>query len=67
MPPDGTASVSRQDHTMMEISAMAWEAEVIEPSAAEDVTVLMRVTYHSIEALCGDLFDETESAQMRPC
>ncbi len=52
---------------MMEISAMAWEAKVIEPSAAEDITVLMRVTYHSIEALCGDLFDETESAQMRPC
>jgi hypothetical protein len=45
---------------MMEISAMAWDAKVIEPSAAEDVTVLMRVTYHSIEALCGDLFDETD-------
>ena len=46
---------------------MAWDAKVIEPSAAEDVTVLLRVTYHSIETLCGDLFDETESEQTRPC
>jgi len=46
---------------------MAWEAKVIEPNAAEDVIVLMRVTYHSIEALCGELFDETESAQLRAC
>ena len=67
MRPDGMAAAWPHIHTMMEISAMAWEAKVIEPSAAEDVTVLMRVTYHSIEALCGDLFDETESAQMRPC
>jgi hypothetical protein len=52
---------------MMEISAMAWDAKVMEPSDAKDVTVLMRVTYHSIESLCGDIFDETESAQPRPC
>lgn len=67
MRPDGTAATPRHAHSMMEISAMAWDAKVIEPSAAEDVTVLMRVTYHSIEALCGDLFDETESAEARPC
>ena len=67
MRPDGRSIAGPHDHTMMEISAMAWEAKVIEPSAAADVTVLMRVTYHSIEALCGELFDETESAQMRPC
>jgi hypothetical protein len=64
---DGDAAAKQHIHTMMEISAMAWDAKVIEPSAAEDVTVLMRVTYHSIEALCGELFHETESAQMRPC
>jgi hypothetical protein len=64
---DGAAPVPRQDSTMMEISAMAWDAKVIEPSAAEDVTILMRVTYHSIESLCGDLFDGTESVQLRPC
>ena len=67
MSSDGREPARVHDSTMMEISAMAWDAKVIEPSAAEDVTVLMRVTYHSIEALCGDLFDETESAQARPC
>ncbi|HUQ41147.1 MAG TPA: hypothetical protein VM052_01470 [Candidatus Limnocylindrales bacterium] len=52
----------------MDIRAMVWDARVIAPSAAHDVTVLVRVTYHGIEALCGDLFDETESVQpTRPC
>ena len=47
---------------------MVWDARVIAPSAAMDVTVVMRVTYHSIESLCGELFDETESlVAMRPC
>jgi hypothetical protein len=64
---DGTAGARGQDSSMMEISAMAWDAKVMEPSDAKDVTVLMRVTYHSIESLCGDIFDETESAQPRPC
>jgi hypothetical protein len=34
---------------------MYWDARVIGPSQANDVTVLVRVTYQSIEALCGDL------------
>jgi hypothetical protein len=55
-------------HRMKDIRAMVWDARVIAPSDALDVTVVMRVTYHSIEALCGALFDETESAlEMRPC
>ena len=47
---------------------MVWDARVIAPSAAMDVTVVMRVTYHSIESICGELFDETDSLlEMRPC
>lgn len=55
-------------HRMKDIRAMVWDARVIAPSAAMDVTVVMRVTYHSIESICGELFDETESLlEMRPC
>lgn len=47
---------------------MVWDARVIAPSAAMDVTVIMRVTYLSIESICGELFDETESRlETRPC
>jgi hypothetical protein len=50
---------------MDEIRAMVWDARVIEPASSEDVTVVMRVTYHTIEAICGELFDVTESASPR--
>lgn len=55
-------------YRVMDIRAMVWDARVIAPNDALDVTVIVRVTYHSIEALCGDLFDETESVYpARPC
>ena len=55
------ATTRTQDPGMDEIRAMAWDAQVIAPTSSEDVTVVMRVTYHTIEAICGDLFDETAS------
>ena len=50
---------------MDDIRAMVWDAKVMEPTTSEDVTVVMRVTYHSLEAICGEMFDETESAPTR--
>jgi hypothetical protein len=50
---------------MEDIRAMVWDARVIEPTASEDVTVVMRVTYHTLEAICGELFDDTVSAPAR--
>jgi hypothetical protein len=40
---------------------MFWDARVIAPSQANDVTVLVRVTYQPIEALCGDLAQLTDA------
>ncbi len=36
---------------------MVWQATVIAPSAAADVTVIVRVTYRSLEALCSDDYE----------
>lgn len=33
---------------------MVWEATVTAPSAAAEVTVIVRVTYRSLEQLCRD-------------
>jgi hypothetical protein len=62
---DGAVDDRAHDFGMDEIRAMVWDARVIEPASSDDVTVLMRVTYHSIEAICGELFDVTESASPR--
>jgi len=62
---DAVVSVPAHDPRMDEIRAMVWDARVIEPTSSEDVTVVMRVTYHTIEAICGELFDVTESASPR--
>ena len=62
---DGAVGVPAEDRGVDEIRAMVWDARVIEPATSEDVTVLLRVTYLSIEAICGELFDVTESASPR--
>lgn len=62
---DGTATATRHDHPVNDIRAMVWDARVIAPATSEDVTVVMRVTYHTLEAICGELFDDTESASAR--
>ena len=48
---------------MLDIRPMAWQATVIAPAEDADVTVVVRVTYYTIEQLCaGELFDEPAAA-----
>ena len=49
----------------LEIRPMVWDASVTAPSEMDDVTVILRVTYNTLEAICGDLFDVTETAPER--
>ena len=41
---------------------MVWEARVIEPSPAPCVTVILRVTYYSLEAICSQVEAERDIA-----
>ena len=43
---------------------MAWEARIIEPSPATSVTVILRVTYYSLEAICSQVEAEPDIAWM---
>jgi hypothetical protein len=50
--------------TRMNASPMAWSAQVMgrgSPHAEGDVTVLLRVTYNTLEAILRDEFMLTES------
>jgi len=49
----------------VDIRPMVWDASVIAPSQCDEVTVILRVTYNTLEAICGDLFDVTETAPER--
>ena len=61
------AAVENTMRSMIEldIRPMVWDASVIAPSEVGGVTVILRVTYSTLEAICGDLFDVTESAPER--
>jgi len=49
---------------VIDIRPMAWQATVIAPAPDADVTVVVRVTYWSIEQLCADddLFESAAAA-----
>ena len=39
---------------VMDIRPMVWQATVIAPAADADVTIVMRVTYLSLEQICSE-------------
>jgi len=51
---DATRRERAHDRFVLDIRPMAWQATVIAPAANAEVTVILRVTYHSLEALCRD-------------
>ena len=62
---DGAVELREHDRGVDDIRAMVWDAQVIAPASSDEVTIVMRVTYHTIEAICGEQFDDTESAPTR--
>lgn len=45
---------------------MVWGATVVTPRADRDVTIVVRVTYRTIEQLCGEVCAETTSEAVLP-
>jgi hypothetical protein len=50
-----------KDMQLDDIRPMIWSAQVIAPAADADVTVVMRVTYNTLEQICGSLFDSRDA------
>jgi len=55
--------LAMNDNFLDEIRPMVWSAQVIAPAADADVTILMRVSYRSLEEICGALFDSPAQPQ----
>jgi hypothetical protein len=51
------------DKVLDDIRPMIWSAQVIAPAADADVTILMRVSYRSLEEICGSLFEHRDQKQ----
>jgi hypothetical protein len=52
--------LAMDDKFLDDIRPMVWTAQVIAPAADADVTVLMRVSYRSLEQICGALLEARE-------
>lgn len=52
----------------MDLRPVVWDATMVTP-CGDDVTVVVRVTYRTIEQICMDLFSSTQSSVLttRPC
>ena len=59
--PAGNKVHRMKDMQLDDIRPMIWSAQVIAPAADADVTVLMRVTYNTLEQICGSLFDSRDA------
>jgi hypothetical protein len=49
------------DMRIDDIRPMIWSAQVIAPAEDANVTVLMRVSYRSLEEICGALFERRDA------
>ena len=55
------------DKLLDDIRPMIWSAQVIAPAAVDaNVTVLMRVSYRTLEEICGALFEDRAPAVAQP-
>ena len=51
----------------LDIRPMVWDASVIAASEQDDVTIILRVTYSTLEQICADLIDVREiTPERRP-
>ena len=52
-----------EDMRIDDIRPMIWSAQVIAPAEDANVTVLMRVSYRTLEEICGVLFEDQKVAR----
>lgn len=66
LPADGGSTARRDSNGMLIDLSVTWNAKVLLPgSRDEDVNVVVRVTYNTLEGICTDRFVLTASAGSR--
>ena len=62
---DASAATLHHDR-VVEYRPVVWDATMVAPRDDRDVTVVVRVTYRTLEQICEDLFAVTTSEAVRP-
>jgi hypothetical protein len=57
---------SGDDERMVDLRPVVWDATMVTPDEEDGVTVIVRVTYRTLEAIVLDLTAVTESRATRP-
>ncbi len=64
-PRDGPVRQNGHDR-WVDLRPVVWDVTVVTPRADRGVTIVLRVTYRTIEQLCGEPCVETASGAMLP-
>lgn len=62
---DGSIYGRRHDDAV-DLRPVVWDATVVTPRCDRGVTIVLRVTYRTLEQLCGDVCGETKSEAVLP-
>ena len=58
--PDG------HDHLVLDLRPVVWDASMVTPSEDDGVTIVLRVTYRTLEEIILDAHAVTETGTRRP-
>ena len=56
----------RRHHHAVDLRPVVWDATVVTPRDDRGVTLVLRVTYRTLEQLCGEVCAETTSEAVLP-
>lgn len=62
---DGSSEGRRHDDAV-DLRPVVWDATVVTPRDDRGVTIVLRVTYRTLEQLCGEVCSETTSEAVVP-
>ena len=62
---DGGGLRRADDDGVMDLRPMVWDAAMMAPAPDADVTVVLRVTYRTLEQICDDVCAVSRTATRR--
>ena len=63
---DVTWEHAAHDHRVLDLRPVVWDASMVTPSEDDGVTIVLRVTYRTIEDIILDTHAVTETGTRRP-
>jgi hypothetical protein len=66
MSSDGGRGGPGQDRRVIDLRPMVWDAEMVAPASGAGATVVLRVTYRTLEEICDAVLAVDDSADRAP-